>query len=111
VFLHDTPNRELFSKAARTFSSGSIRVEDPFSLASVLLRDPDNWSEAAVKAAVDSNETRRVPLRQPWPVYILYWTAEADDRGLTRFFPDVYQRDAALLAALDADFVLAPSLE
>ena len=110
VFLHDTPNRTLFAKADRNFSSGCIRVEDPFSLASVLLRGQDDWSESTVVAAVDAGQTRRVSLKQPWAVYILYWTAEADGTGQVRFFRDAYQRDAALLEALDADPVIEPRL-
>jgi murein L,D-transpeptidase YcbB/YkuD len=103
VFIHDTPNRELFERAERTFSSGCIRVEDPFSLAALLLRDPANWDEAAVRAAVETGETRRVRLADPWPVYILYWTAQVDDDGVVRFYPDVYQRDVELLGELDGD--------
>ncbi|MEZ5559780.1 MAG: L,D-transpeptidase family protein [Pseudomonadales bacterium] len=101
VFLHDTPNRELFERPERTFSSGCIRVEDPFSLAAVLLRDPTNWDEKTVKDAVAAAQTRRVRLAQPWPVYLLYWTAEADEAGMARFFPDVYARDARVLEALN----------
>ncbi len=103
VFIHDTPNRALFERTERTFSSGCIRVEDPFSLAALLLRDPDNWGEDAVRGVVDTGETRRVRLADPWPVYILYWTAQADRDGTVRFFPDVYRRDARLLEELDGD--------
>jgi murein L,D-transpeptidase YcbB/YkuD len=110
VFLHDTPNRTLFSRADRNFSSGCIRVEDPFLLASILLRGQDDWNEQAVVAAVETGQTRRVSLNQPWPVYILYWTAEADGTGQVRFFRDAYQRDAALLEALDADAVIEPRM-
>ena len=39
VYLHDTPNRELFSLGSRGFSSGCIRVERPLDLAAYLLRD------------------------------------------------------------------------
>ncbi len=109
VFLHDTPHRELFAQWARTFSSGCIRVEDPFSLAASLLRAPDQWSESAITALVDFGETRRVPLPTPWPVYILYWTAEADRSGRVRFFPDVYRRDAVVLDALNTSVVDLPT--
>jgi murein L,D-transpeptidase YcbB/YkuD len=35
-------------------------------------------------------------------VFILYWTAAADSGGRLHFYRDVYDRDAAVLAALDA---------
>ncbi len=37
VYLHDTPSRDLFERDSRAFSSGCIRVENPFELAEQLL--------------------------------------------------------------------------
>ena len=103
VFLHDTPSRGLFGRAERTFSSGCIRVENPFELAELLLNDADNWDADAIQATVDSRQTRRVNLRQPFPVLILYLTAVVDPREPPRFMKDVYNRDPALLEALNGD--------
>jgi murein L,D-transpeptidase YcbB/YkuD len=103
VYLHDTPGRELFGKAARNFSSGCIRIEDPFELAAIVLREPGRWTAASLRAAAEDGRTRRVNLREPWPVLILYWTAALDAEGRVRFLPDVYRRDPALLAALNGD--------
>ncbi len=103
VFLHDTPSRGLFGRAERTFSSGCIRVENPFELAELLLDDADNWDADAIQATVDSQQIRRVNLRQPFPVLILYLTAVVDPREPPRFMRDVYNRDPALLEALNGD--------
>jgi murein L,D-transpeptidase YcbB/YkuD len=37
--LYDTPTRELFNMAKRTFSSGCIRIEEPIELAAYLLQE------------------------------------------------------------------------
>ena len=37
IYLHDTPARELFDEESRAFSHGCIRVEDPQSLAELVL--------------------------------------------------------------------------
>jgi murein L,D-transpeptidase YcbB/YkuD len=103
VYLHDTPGRNLFGKAARNFSSGCIRVEDPFELAAIVLREPGRWTAESLRASVDDGKTRRVNLKEPWPVLILYWTATLDAEGRVRFLPDIYRRDPALLAALNGD--------
>ena len=42
VYLHDTPNKELFERTDRTFSSGCIRIENPIELASLLLDGHSN---------------------------------------------------------------------
>jgi murein L,D-transpeptidase YcbB/YkuD len=111
VFLHDTPARNLFEAAERNFSSGCIRVEDPLSLAEIVLGDPATWNRAALEAAIAEGKTRTVRLPKPWPVLIMYWTAELDGNGAVRFLPDRYQRDAALLRALDGEVVIDfPSL-
>jgi len=100
VYLHDTPAKALFEKAERTFSSGCIRVEDPLALAELVLDDPA-WDRAALEAAIAAGKTRRVSLKKPVPVLLVYLTAIADPDGRVRFFRDIYDRDDALLQALD----------
>jgi murein L,D-transpeptidase YcbB/YkuD len=100
VYLHDTPARALFAKAERTFSSGCIRVEDPLALAELVLDSPQ-WNRAALEQGIAAGKTRRIDLAKPVPVLLVYLTATTDPDGVTRFFSDVYDRDAALMRALD----------
>jgi murein L,D-transpeptidase YcbB/YkuD len=104
VYLHDTPSRALFEKAERTFSSGCIRVEQPFSLAAILLGDPDNWSEARIMEQLTSASNETVNLKQPVTVFLMYWTSEPDGEGDARFFNDVYARDQTVLTGLQQPF-------
>ncbi len=46
VYLHDTPGRHLFRNDIRAFSSGCIRVDQPFALAEHLLLKRQGFSEA-----------------------------------------------------------------
>lgn len=103
IFLHDTPAKELFNRPERLFSSGCIRVEDPLELATIVLGEPAVWNPATLQAAIDEGKTRTIRLKRPWPVLVLYWTAELDGGGSVRFLRDVYQRDAALLKALNGE--------
>jgi len=100
VYLHDTPARELFAHAERGFSSGCIRLQEPLALADWLLADDPRWSPEALRAAIDSGQTRTVNLREPVPVYLLYWTAWGGSDGAVQFRRDIYDRDAPLAAAL-----------
>jgi murein L,D-transpeptidase YcbB/YkuD len=100
VYLHDTPSQALFKRSERTFSSGCIRVEEIMELAELLLDDPA-WDQAAIANIIGKRKTQRVSLRQSVPIYLVYWTVEVQDDGAVDFKSDPYQRDRALLEALE----------
>ena len=106
VYMHDTPARDLFERSARSFSSGCIRLEKPFELASRLLAGTE-WDDAAIDQALASGRTRVVNLARPITVLTLYGTA-VPEAGQIVFAPDIYERDARLLRALDAPLVFSP---
>lgn len=108
VYLHDTPTRALFAEAERSFSSGCIRIEDPLSLAVLLLRDPSRWGRAALDRAISSGQTRRIDLPRKVPILLLYLTAFPAAPGEFHFRRDVYARDPAVLAALDGPLRWVP---
>jgi murein L,D-transpeptidase YcbB/YkuD len=101
VYLHDTPARGFFSRTRRDFSSGCVRVKDPFDLAEWALSANGGWNRARIDAVVESEKETRVALKKPVPVYLLYMTAVAEENGGVRFIDDIYGRDPAILAALD----------
>jgi murein L,D-transpeptidase YcbB/YkuD len=104
VYLHDTPSKELFEKEERAFSSGCMRVERPLELAKLLLDDEQKWSTKEIDQVVATGQTRTVPLRQPVPVLIMYWTIDPSVEGRVGFKRDPYKRDPKLAQALDAPF-------
>lgn len=106
VYLHDTPQQSLFEAEARTFSSGCIRVQHVFELAELLLADAQRWSKRQLLEAVETGKTQAVMLHERVPILLAYWTAVATDQRVF-FYEDVYRRDAAELAALDAPFSFA----
>jgi L,D-transpeptidase YcbB len=106
VYMHDTPARQLFARAERAFSSGCIRLEQPFELVRILLAGSE-WDDAAIERVLASGRTRVVNLPQPISVLLLYGTV-VPEGGQVHFAADVYRRDKALLAALDAPFEFIP---
>ncbi len=100
VYMHDTPDRDLFGHTERTFSSGCVRLERPLELAERLLAGTA-WDRAAIDAALAEGRPRTVHLPEPVPVLTLYATAVAE-AGRVLFLPDVYDRDARILAGLEA---------
>ena len=103
IYLHDTPSRALFSRSARAFSSGCVRVKNPLEFAEVLLNDSDTWSLAQVEALVESREPqRRVFLDRDVDVMLMYWTTSPTRGGRLQFHRDIYGKDPAALVALNA---------
>jgi murein L,D-transpeptidase YcbB/YkuD len=100
VYLHDTPDKKLFSQSRRDFSHGCIRVEKPEELARWVLGEDLDWPEERITAALNDPKTTQVVVKNPIPVLIVYATAIVLQGGEVRFFDDIYQQDAALEAAL-----------
>ncbi len=109
VYLHDTPDRSLFEKPTRALSHGCIRVECANELAERLIDNPAVWLESDLSGALADGRTATVHLAQSLPVYLLYFTAYADENGSMNFRPDVYGRDAALRGARSAPLSRDPT--
>jgi murein L,D-transpeptidase YcbB/YkuD len=103
IYLHSTSARELFQRTHRDLSHGCIRVEQPAELAQFVLADSQQWSGAQVTAAMSAGKNRFVKLAAPVPVVLFYATALVDRQGRALFAPDIYGRDAALIAALQLE--------
>jgi murein L,D-transpeptidase YcbB/YkuD len=100
VYLHDTPNKKFFGLDQREISNGCVRVQQIFPLASLALTGDTAQGMDRLAKATKSHETQRLVLDSPLPVYFLYWTALAGSDGQVGFRPDIYGRDATLIAAL-----------
>ena len=100
IYLHDTPQRELFSRASRVFSSGCVRLETPLALLDYLLAKERRWSPQEIERTFAKGEERFVRLERPLPVHILYWTAWVEDDATVHFRKDIYGRDERVSRAL-----------
>ena len=97
VYLHSTPEQELFSRSRRDFSHGCIRVEEPAQLAAWALRNNPGWDLKRVEAAMKTGkDNAQVNLIQPAPVLIVYGTAVVTEQGEVHFFDDIYGLDAQM---------------
>tara|TARA_R110002110_G_scaffold12812_2_gene61294 strand:- start:314 stop:1960 length:1647 start_codon:yes stop_codon:yes gene_type:complete len=99
VYLHDTPERGLFAREVRTFSSGCIRVAQPAELAAFLLNSGE-WDAGSVRREIQTGKTRIVRIARPVPIHLSYRTAWVDSGGTAQFRDDIYGRDVKLAAAL-----------
>lgn len=102
VYLHDTPQRGLFAKAQRDFSSGCIRVEKAREMAAILLEDVPGWDRARIDSVIAAGKTTRVRLPDHVPIHLSYATAWVGEGGTIHFGQDIYGRDVRLEQALSA---------
>ena len=101
IYLHDTPAQALFDRPVRAFSHGCIRTQGVRDFAAVLLAPTGQWDRTQIDAAIATGETNQVPLAQPIPVYIAYFTAAATTDGNIVTYADIYGRDAPVRQALN----------
>ncbi len=100
VYLHDTPNHDLFDRWQRDFSSGCIRVEAPLALSEFVLAGDERWTREALATAIDRKVPVSIRLNDPVPVHLVYLTAWVDQAGTLHFRNDIYHRDLELDRAL-----------
>ena len=98
VYLHSTPAHALFKETVRAFSHGCIRVSDPVSLATLVMKNaPGQWSRERIEQVMNGQQASvRVNLERPIQVLILYATALATEAGPVLFFQDLYGYDRKL---------------
>jgi murein L,D-transpeptidase YcbB/YkuD len=102
VYLHDTPNRELFNSEVRAFSHGCVRLRNPLEFVHLLLNADKGWSEEDVKDLTENGPfDNTITLGKPLPVHIAYFTAWVNDEGELRVMQDVYGHQKRILLALD----------
>jgi L,D-transpeptidase YcbB len=62
-----------------------------------LLRNDPNWPTEKIVEAMNKTTEKVVKLKDPVPVFIIYYTAWVDPEGLLHFRDDVYQHDTELV--------------
>ncbi|ECE6504333.1 L,D-transpeptidase [Salmonella enterica subsp. salamae] len=92
IYLHDTPNHNLFQRDARALSSGCVRVNKASELANMLLQDA-GWNDARISGALKQGDTRYVNIRQNIPVNLYYLTAFVGADGRMQYRTDIYNYD------------------
>jgi L,D-transpeptidase YcbB len=90
VFLHDTPNKDLFAGDGRSLSNGCIRLEDAQRLG--------RWLTGGEMSVTSAEPEQHLALPRPTPVFVTYLTAHVDN-GQVSFFDDAYGRDSSPVLA------------
>jgi murein L,D-transpeptidase YcbB/YkuD len=99
IYLHDSPEKEHFTKNELWISNGCVRVEDYKRFA--------NWLFGGyVPKGKNPKVEEEVDLPRPVPVYMTYLTAQPTASGV-QFMPDHYGRDAHLMERYSSQLMAA----
>lgn len=96
IYMHDTPARNLFSRDARAFSHGCVRLQDPRAMAAAVLGKSVGYIESQL-GGYEKTEIMSATI----PVWVGYFTAWPDDDGKVQYHADIYDRDVHLKKAMD----------
>ena len=110
IYMHDTPQRDLFEKTVRAYSHGCIRVQNPGRLAEILLEEDKGWSAAHVRNLLAQGGNNEVTLTKQIPVHITYFTVMVGDDGRLQSFGDLYGHDSRVSSALAGRLALIRSI-
>lgn len=102
VYLHDTNNRSLFANDNRTLSSGCVRVEHSFDLATYIFNTENKKiSKDNMIEIVESEKTKHISLSKKVKIYQTYFTTIVENNQL-KSISDPYQWDEAMIKRIKA---------
>ncbi|MGE3991231.1 L,D-transpeptidase family protein [Pseudorhodoplanes sp.] len=108
VYLHDTPDKNLFKLDKRAYSSGCMRVENPDQFAAQVLSigaaQGNNYTPAQLTSMYNKGE-RMLSLATRVPIYLVYMNAYVADGKLV-VKPDLYDYDARVRSALKGRYIV-----
>ena len=102
VYLHDTPEKRLFTASKRAFSHGCMRVEDPTKFGEVMLSlaMKERMPNSRQIQGMFGQDEKIFHLEKRPKVHLTYQTAFVDDAGKLQLRHDVYGFDARVHSIL-----------
>jgi L,D-transpeptidase YcbB len=103
VYLHDTDNKSLLNRRYKIYSSGCVRLEQPFDLVDTLLEHArGSYSQSKIDAILESNKPTTIRLKKRIPVHITYFTVYEED-SLAYFKNDIYLYDKIIEESVEGN--------
>jgi L,D-transpeptidase YcbB len=93
IYLHDTPERQLFQAGGRFFSSGCVRVDKVAILINWILNGQDGFNPSRIEELAQSEERLDEKIINPPQLRVAYLTAWPTTGGTVAFRGDVYGLD------------------
>ncbi|WP_421695411.1 L,D-transpeptidase family protein [Aestuariivirga sp.] len=95
IYLHDTPEPQLFSTSNRFYSSGCVRVQKVAILINWILQGQDGINEARIAELAETKERLDVNIANAPQLRVAYLTAWPAKDGVAAFRSDIYNMDGS----------------
>lgn len=95
IYLHDTPEPQLFKSGMRFYSSGCVRVEKVATLIDWILQGQDGIDRSKIADLADTKERLDVKIATAPQLRVAYLTAWPTRSGVVAFRPDIYEMDGS----------------
>lgn len=93
IYLHDTPEPQLFQTANRFYSSGCVRVDKVAIMLEWILQGQDGLNASRIAELAQSRERLDVNILNAPQLRVAYLTAWPAKDGVAAFREDVYEMD------------------
>ena len=93
VYMHDTPNKNLFKRSSRAFSHGCIRLHKPRELLKTFSTFNETVDFEKSQKRLKGKKKAYLNLTSQVPVDVIYLTSYVDYEGVLQFRKDVYGYD------------------
>jgi hypothetical protein len=93
IYLHDTPEPQLFSHGQRFYSSGCVRVEKVAVLIDWILQGQEGIDSSRISDLAETKERLDVTIANAPQIRVAYLTAWPTADGVAAFRPDIYELD------------------
>jgi murein L,D-transpeptidase YcbB/YkuD len=95
IYLHDTPEPQLFGGGMRFLSSGCVRVDKVAILINWILQGQDGINQGRIAELAQTKERLDVQIANPPQLRVVYLTAWPNANGEVQFRNDVYKLDGS----------------
>lgn len=93
IYLHDTPEPQLFQSGSRFYSSGCVRVQEVAIFLNWILNGQDGFNPSRIEELAQSLERLDVKVIDPPQLRVAYLTAWPTSNGTVAFRDDIYDLD------------------
>jgi murein L,D-transpeptidase YcbB/YkuD len=93
VYLHDTPEKSLFTTNNRFYSHGCMRMEKPIEMAKLLMQKNSIALDTIdLEACSKRPDPITIPVPEKIPLVVWYNLIDFDASGAVKFYKDVYHQ-------------------